>query len=153
MFSEFLAGVFSKMGKSCRPEFYSARGATTSDLNDRMLETIWQAISKEKGKDAAEAFVSLVEDMPKLSATDFLLTLAAFEGNGYVWDKSLMSGRDGVYAADMGSAWGTLLETLGGSRERDETPSIRDEFLHRHGRKPTGQDKYGYRRYGCFGPV
>jgi hypothetical protein len=138
MFSAFLADAIHNHGQmSSRPEFFSGRGATLSDLNDRILENLYRRIlgNHELGEKAAQAFVDMVADIPVLSATDFLITLSALEGNGWVWEKCLLGNQKGIYAGDVGSGLGTILSVAGGSRERNETPAIRNEFLRRHGKK------------------
>jgi len=70
-------------GISTRPEFYSGRGATICDLGSYHLQKIYIGIEKNFGKQAGKEFVQMVADIPKLSATDFLLNLYNLEANGW----------------------------------------------------------------------
>lgn len=128
---------------SARPEFYSGRGAITCDLNDRILEQVYAGVQREHGKEAAQHYAQMVADIPVLSATDFLLSLYRLEGNDWKWDKKLLGREKGVYVdgktdqekmaislATIGGALGTI---------RDETTSIRMEFLRRHNIKHSEQ--------------
>lgn len=147
MFSTFLSGALGRAGMSARPEFYSGRPATTSDLNSAKLEKLHHDITANVGEKAGEAFIDMVAAIPVLTATDFLVTLVAFEGNDYAWDKSLLSRVRGVYAVDEGTALGTVVSRLGPGRERDDTYSIRAEFLRKHGREVPHNDS-PYIMYG-----
>ena len=117
---------------SGRPEFYSGRGATSSDLNDKNLEKIYQSIEQHHGKDAAQNYVRMVADIPKLSATDFLLSLYKLESHDWKWDKGLLGREKGLYATDIGTAHGTVFSVLFGMSDTDETSYIRGAFLKRH---------------------
>lgn len=135
MLSEFLTRVLCTSslqggcGMSARPGFYSGRGATLSDLDSARLEKIWTAIRDHAGEAAAGAFVQMVDAMPSLSATDFLLTLARLEARDWQWSPDLLGSERGICAEDMGSAWGTVLEALGCSERVDQTEAIRGRFL------------------------
>ena len=127
-------GIVTKAGMSARPEFYSGRGAIRDDLTDGKLERIYVRIEHEYGKDAAQEFAQMVADIPVLSATDFLLSLYRLEGHDWKWDKSFLGNEKGLYAADAGSALGTVMSVLF-STGRNETEYIRGRFLERHGIK------------------
>jgi len=60
---------------STRPEYYSGRGATMSDLNGEILEGIFKGILKEFGNSAADNYVKMVADIKVASATTFLTEL------------------------------------------------------------------------------
>ena len=124
--------IVVKAGMSDRPGFYSGRGATTTDLNDMILEKIYQEIKKEHGEDSAKQFTQMVADIPKLSATDFLLSLYRLEMNDWNWSKELLGEEKGIYPEDEGSALGTIFSALSGSGNVDETDYIRTAFLERH---------------------
>ena len=146
-------GIVSEIGMSTRPEFYSGRGAIACDLNDAKLGKIYQGIQREHGEDAAKQFAQMVADIPKLSATDFLVTLYRLEA--YQWDKKLLGDEKGIaIGPDLGdesreqnAMWG-VLGVLLGDNERDETEYIRGEFLKRHGiktkTKAPRDNRYGY---------
>ncbi len=131
--------IVSLTGMSARPEFYSGRGAINSDLNDKILEKIYQGIKGEYGDWAAGQFVQMVADIPKLSATDFLLNLYKLEGYGWKWSKRQSGGENGIYIdgptdeAKRAVGFATILGALSGDSSRDETGVIRNEFLRRHG--------------------
>jgi hypothetical protein len=134
MFSQFLTNALSNCGLGVRPGYYSGRGANASDLNSRQLEAIHTAIVKNAGKKAGGAFIRMVEDIPVLSATDFLLTLAALESNKFIWDKNLLSTQKGQHFESIAEAIGTVGEVLARSNRQDSTDFIRREFLVNHGR-------------------
>jgi hypothetical protein len=156
MFSKFLEKVIRTDCKmSPYPEYYSGRGVNPGDLNEGHLETIHGEILKEKGADAAEAFVSMVESIPVLSATDFLLSLESLERNKFVWDNKLIH-KGGTYATDYATALATVMEVSSRTDEEDtrelDTAMLRFEFLRRHGRKPKDSDpmyKYGGDYFRC----
>lgn len=154
MFSKFLYTVLTKhpadggCGMSDRPEFYSGRGATTSDLTSEKLERIHAAIKTNVNEAASDAFIKMVIAIPSLSATDFLLTLARLERHSWMWNKKLLGSEEGRYATDFASALGTVAETLSGRRQ-DDTVNIRFFFLARHGiRDPKGSRYDPYRGEG-----
>lgn len=158
MFSEFLTEVLTRSthkggaGMSTRPEYYSGRGATTSDLDSSRLIVICIAIEKKHGPLAAKAYTEMVASMPKLAATDFLIALWRLESNGFRMSPEIVGGSNGTYAADRASAMATIFEALGGSR-RDETVSIRSAFLRYRGVKEPRRDAvygpYGYIEYAA----
>jgi len=130
---------------SARPEFYSGRGATGSDLDNRRLERIHQLIEREHGGEAAQNYVQMVADIPVLSATDFLLNLYRLDASGWEWNKGLLGNEKGVdVGPDTGNGtreaigFATIGAVLGGMSDRNETPYIREEFLRNHGIE-TGQ--------------
>lgn len=126
-------------GMSARPEFYSGRGAISCDLNSKILEKIYINIQAYKGKDAAAQYVQMVADIPKLSATDFLLTLYRLENNDWKWDTCLLGNENGIdVGPDRGdgtrgaATFASLIGVMSGMSERDETQRIRGEFLMNH---------------------
>lgn len=133
--------IVRKAGMSSRPEYYSGRGATTSDLNDEKLERIYEAIKKEHGQKAADNYVKMVAEMEKLSATDFLLNLYGLDSNKWKYEKRLLGNKNGIYAGKLESALGTVACVLTGDNERDQTDYIRNEFLRRHGIEPKFKEQ------------
>ena len=135
--------IVMETGMSARPEFYSGRGARLTDLDDRKLEVVYQGIRREQGEEAAGNFAQMVADIPKLTVTDFLLTLYRLEANDWTWNKKLTGKEDGIYvdgltdAAKVASAFGTLGSVLGRMNEVDETCDIRRDFLERREIKIT----------------
>ncbi len=134
-------------GMSARPEFYSGRGAIACDLNDRILEKVYQGVQRAHEEEVAKQFAQMVADIPKLSATDFLLTLYRLEGHDWKWDKRILGGENGVYVdgptdeAKMAVGFATIASVLGGMSERDETGYIRGKFLRRHGIKTPNSNQ------------
>lgn len=66
-------------GMSDRPDCYRGRCATTHDLDGDMLYNIYQRIKKEIGTRQADAFVTMVQKLYPLSASNFLNSLYALE--------------------------------------------------------------------------
>lgn len=132
--------IVNKSGMSERPEFYSGRGATLSDLNSEILEKIYQEINHEYGEEASNNFVQMVSEIPKLSATDFLLTLYGLEANNWKYNKRILSNQKGIdVGPDMGDGVrefigvNTIVSYMSGGNEMDKTYPIRSEFLESHG--------------------
>ena len=131
----------TKRRMSGRPEYYSGRGATLSDLNSELLQMIWKGVKKEVGKKAAAAFVEMVVDIEVLSATCFLNTLYSLEARGWIWTKPnrcqgnldhIDVGPDGEGRFAVGMA--SIAAWMGGGSSRDDTLMIRGEFLAKHGK-------------------
>jgi len=137
--------IVSAAGMSDRPAFYSGRGAVTCDLNDTILEQIYQGIRKGRGEEPAEEFVKMVAYIPELNATDFLLTLYALEDHGWKWDRNLFGNDRGIcldgkteaetFAIGFATIGSTLNRLNRGSM--DQTEGIRGPFLRRHGVQPA----------------
>ncbi len=142
----------TKNRMSGRPEYYSGRGATLSDLNSELLQMIWKRVKKEVGKKAAAAFLEMVADIEVLSATCFLNTLYSLEARGWVWTKPnrcqgdmdhIDVGPDGEGRLAVGMA--SIAAWAGRGSSRDDTLMIRAEFLAKHGKKdkqPAWYSKY-----------
>jgi hypothetical protein len=134
--------IVYSIGMSGRPEYFSGRGAITSDLNYDILQKIYKKIEENLGKGASKNFVRMVRDIPKLSATDFLCTLYMLEGNNWKWDKKLLGNQNGIYIdgntdeEKQVSGMMGVIGVLSHQNERDETHYIRDQFLFEHGIKP-----------------
>lgn len=132
---------------STRPEYYSGRGATTTDLSSQSLEKIHTAIVKNVDEKAGKAFVKMVAAIPVLSATDFLITLHALEQNKWVWKESLLGNQKGIhYESHEGALFTVFAVTAGRGYQRDDTRVIRGEFLSRH------QKGFKYDPYPSTGP-
>ena len=145
--------IIQEAGMSTRPEFYSGRGATSSDLNDDILENVYRLIQQAhgaKGDEHAKQFAQMVADIPVLSATDFLLTLYKLELHDWKWDKNILGNENGIYvdgptdAAKFAVGMATIGNVMFGSRsrERDQTEYIRRLFLNRHGIEPPKSSGY-----------
>ncbi len=73
---------------SARPEYYSGRGVTRSDLSVPELTCIYRYIEsgQERGtfpKSALDAFITMVVDIKVLAATPFIQNLSALEWRGW----------------------------------------------------------------------
>lgn len=146
--------IVREAGMSNRPEYFSGLGARTCYLNDKQLEAIYQGIQREHGEKAAENFARMVADIPKLTATDFLLSLYTLEARNWKWKKSYLGNENGVdVGPDMGDgrreaiAQISVLNVFRGMSACDETPSIRGQFLKRHGVK-NPDEREGHFYYG-----
>ena len=115
---------------SARPGYYSGRGATTSDLNDKLLNNIADLIKEHFGDQAHDNYVKMVWDMPSLSATAFLNNLYALERAK--WNLSMTEiTNNGTTFESEGEALGSVLEVLSqmhGHTRPDQTESIRRGF-------------------------
>ena len=80
--------IVRSVGMCDRPEYYSGRGVTTSDLDGDKLYAIYQKITQELGAKQAEEFVTMVKKLKTLSATNFLNSLYALEQNDWTADIS-----------------------------------------------------------------
>lgn len=114
---------------SARPEHYSARGATVTDLHGEQIRQIYKNILKHHGRVASLAFVKMVMGMEQLSATDFLLNLYLLERNEWRWSPDQATDAGGNHFTCEATAFATMMGVLGG-RERDETATIKQQFGH-----------------------
>ncbi len=102
-----LKDIIRNNGMSTRPEYYSGRGATISDLNDKILFGIHRDLKKEFGDDAASGFVKMVDGIKVLSATAFLNGLYDLFHNNWKYNNhqpeqmSIPKNEDGNYNVDM----------------------------------------------------
>lgn len=126
-------------GISARPEFYSGRGATISDLNSGHLEILYNGILKEFDEEAAKRFAIFVATFPKMAMTPFLNAFFAFINNGCEYEQRPISPAENIEIAknedgeyDMTHGLIGLYAHLGGGSERDDTPQIRGEFVMAH---------------------
>ena len=135
------------VGMSARPEFYSARGATCTDLNSQILEKVYSEVQGNYGSEAGENFVQMVADIPKLSMTDFLNTLYELERHEWRWDKSLLGDGKGI---DLGPDRGdgsreavgfAIIGAALSGRVIDQTSTIRGDFLRSHGRETSSEER------------
>jgi hypothetical protein len=146
---ETLKNIIRNNNMSTRPEYYSGRGATLTDLNGNILEGIYKGIEKDFGVKAAKNFVKMVADIKVLSATTFLEELySLFNSNWkYLVRKKHASGisipknKDGEYdeTSAISGMFGLMAAMTSGGR--DDTMSIKGHFLSTHGVKP---DKMKY---------
>ncbi len=130
--------IVRRCNMCARPEYYSGRGATLTDLNSKILEAVYVDIKNIYGNQAAKNYAQMVADIPELSATDFLLTLYSLEGNKWEWNKRLLGNQKGIYIdgatdeAKIAVAFATIANGLYSINDRDETELIKGEFLMKH---------------------
>lgn len=90
--------IVNSVGMSPRPEFYSGKGATWTDLNGDHLFGIYIKIRNEIGTKEAEAFVTMVEKLECLSAEHFFNALYALEARNWsnepIEENNIDFGRD-----------------------------------------------------------
>ena len=138
---ENFKNIIRNTGMSTRPECYSGRGATTSDLNSDILFSIHKDIKKEYGKVAAESFVRMVAGLKVASATTFLNELYRLFNNGWKFRENphqdkmgieISKNEDGEYDGIMG-----MLGVVNAMNQgHDSTSHIVGAFLHANGVKP-----------------
>lgn len=138
---EKLKDIIRNNNMSTRPEYYSGRGATMSDLNYKILEGIYQGIEKEFGAKAAKNYVKMVADIKVLSATTFLEELYMLFHNNWIYRNkkehasgiSIPKNEDGEYdeRSALSGMFGMFAAMTSGNR--DDTQMIRGSFLNSHG--------------------
>ncbi len=146
---EKLKEIIRNNRMSTRPEYYSGRGATVSDLNEQILFDIHREIKKEFGVKAGIGFVKMVDGIKVMSATAFLNGLYELFENDWEYTNnqpssiSIPKDADGNYneAIGMISVMGAIF-----SSGRDDTQQIKCRFLAVNGIKQEYCDQYG-RRY------
>ena len=149
---EELENILRSNRMSTRPEFYSGRGATLTDLDGQILEGIYQGINLEFGEKAAKGFVSMVSGIKVISATCFLQELyKLFYSNWeYSSDKDELGiavgkNEDGEF--DLASGMMGIADSIF-SDCRDDTQSIKNWFLMGHGVQPKEMyDNQGFTVY------
>ena len=135
---------------STRPEYYSGRGATMSDLDSEILEGIHKGILKEYGEDAAKNFVKMVADIKVLSATTFLQELYQLFNNDWKYTEkkkhadgiAIPKNDEGEYDED--STLSGMMGVMSAMTHngRDDTSRIKGGFLQSHGVKPKNEIRY-----------
>jgi len=129
--------ILRESGVHPDPYYFSGRGADLSDLNSEHLEKIYCSIKEIYGLRASKNFVKMVEEIPVLSATDFIISFYALEGNEWKYEKkkvksdatggiSVRKNAGGNYDRMHGELSILSALTRGG---RNETRSIREPFL------------------------
>lgn len=143
-----LINIIHDSGMSDRPGYYSGRGATTSDLNHKILTKIHEGIKKVYGEDAGKNFVTMVADIRVLSATTFLVELYNLYNADWCYKpkKKHASGiqvdKDENGNHNMMQGFASIFSAL--SNNRDETRMIRDQFLIQNGVKPKSDPNSQY---------
>jgi hypothetical protein len=126
-----IKGIIRNAGMDTDPSSYSNRGATTSDLNQDILDKIADAININYGAKALNIFVTMVWQMEFLSATAFLTNLYVLEE--FAWDisKITLTNSDNKIENEAG-AFHLVAFALCGTSNNDDTKRIRKDF-----RKPS----------------
>ena len=115
---------------SSRPEFYSGRGAVTWDLDAHKLFTMHKLIKEKLGETEAKAFVTMVENIECLSATNFLNCLQQLEVNNWEYKESSENNID--IGPDSPARYAIGLATIGSALSNghgDATEFIRNTFF------------------------
>ena len=106
------ASFVSFAGMSPRPGYYSGYGVGNS-LTEKHLEIIYNLVNKKIGKDAAENFIQMCENII-LSPTNFLNQLYFLESNGWRFEKILKDSNIDFDKEERGEySEGGLLGTIG----------------------------------------
>lgn len=135
---EKLKDIIRNNRMSTRPEYYSGRGATTSDLNDQILFGIHKDLKKDFGEDAGNGFVKMIDGIKVLSATAFLNGLYELYYNNWIYNEqqpdsiTIQKDDDGNYNSNVGMIG--VMESLF-SCGRDDTQQIKSHFLRCNGVK------------------
>ena len=148
--------IVMQAGMSSRPEYYSGRGATLTDLNSEYLSRIHGIIKESHGTDAAKNFVDMVANIKVLSASDFLtcfyfLEIHSWKYRGFQSDlpQGVAVAKDKHGNYDLTSGMFSMMAVM--SRGNiDDTEAIRGRFLREQGRQQkktlvdggTYMDKY-----------
>lgn len=150
---------YGKGKMSARPEFYSGRGATMTDLNSSILEMLYVGLVKEKGTEAAKRFVNLVNKIKMLSATGFLNVFYSWYADDCPEpcdespsDMDMPIGVDYNSNEAMAVGFGTIGAMMNRG-DRDDTWSIKRDFLNCHSEELDDKGVLSQRRsfgYGCF---
>jgi len=135
---EKLKNIIRNNRMSTRPEYYSGRGATISDLDERILFGIHRDLKNEFGQAAGIGFVKMVAGIKVLLATAFLNGLYELFYNDWKYDEhqpdsiSIPKDKDGNYNSAIGMI-GVMNSLF--SDGRDDTQRIKSYFLIRNGVK------------------
>jgi hypothetical protein len=129
--------ILHEAGMSARAAYYTGRGATLSDLEEKHLNKIWELITKYHGNEAAKSFVKMVGDMKEMSATSFINELYSLEGRKWKFTKVAGHGgvdfdKDSEGNYNLAQGMFAMASMLGGGN-RDDSAMIRNGFLRSHG--------------------
>ena len=76
--------ILSKHMQVTRASFYAGRGPCRSDLNARMLFGIFKDLYEES-REYGENFIRLVDSIPSIGATEFIVAYNEFARNGFAF--------------------------------------------------------------------
>jgi len=117
--------IIESLGMSARPAFYSGRPA--GDFTAPKLVMIYKIIKKEKGKESAQAFQTMIKKIPNLSGTAFIESLYNLERNSWKYEDNILV-RDNI-SLD-GSLGSSMLSIASVSHLKDyTTQDIKKDFL------------------------
>jgi len=147
---ERLKNIIRNNKMSARPEYYSGRGATISDLNEQILFGIHRDLKNEFGEVAGIGFVKMVNGIKVLSATSFLNGLYELFNNNWEYNErqpdsiAIPKNKDGNYDSTIGMI--SVMESLF-SCGRDDTNQIKCRFLAYNGIKQEHYNEYGLHNF------
>lgn len=149
---EKLKNIIRNNRMSTRPEYYSGRGATISDLDGNILEGIHKGIESEYGKNAAKNFLKMVADIKVLSATTFLEELYQLFYNDWKYKTKTKHASGITVPKDENGEYDVMAGMFGmmaalTSNGRDDTQRIKSYFLRSHGIQPKEV------QYDSFGDI
>jgi len=121
--------IVSSVGMFAQPNFYADRAAIWSDLNAPHLLGMYKQIKSKIGTNAADAFVTMVENLKSLAPANFLNALYALEARNWVYEP--------FEETDLGVGPG-------------DTEYIRITFLAKIGKRPFPQYEHNHPPYHCF---
>ena len=136
--------IINSIGRCERPEYYSGRGATTTDLDGDKLFAIYTKIREEIGKKEAEAFVTMIENLEYLSMTNFLNALYALENNQWVYKPVVENDID--IGSDNSTRGAVALGVIGSAilGKPDDTDYIKRSFFSKIGYTARSKVRVGY---------
>ena len=122
--------IVRNVGMSDRAEYYSGRRANRRDLSGEMLHNIYLQIKEKLGEEPAKEFVTMVEKLPSLTASNFLKALYMLERRN--WKNSSYSNHVNVRNKAEAIVFATVVSST--SNGPDETEFIKSEFLRYFGK-------------------
>lgn len=122
-------------GMSGRPEYYSGRGATITDLDSDKLFNSYQKIKENVGVEASKNFIEMVKNLKVASATSFLNAFYELASNDWKFNKNPELDKDEIPTKDLDCYIIGTIEKATKRKNSDMTLSIVQPFLNRFGEK------------------
>ena len=120
-----------------RPEYFSGRGATITDLNSDMLQGLYRDIKTHYGEVAAESYVKMVVGIKELSATNFIESLYGLYNRSWIYKSPTVAKK--VIKTKYSETQYRALEVavlMSSLSNGDDTQMIKANFCRVHGIKP-----------------